>query len=82
MIPAAYTVRTASRYDRLSNKLQKSHRDFDAVERSAAAILSQDPYNRTRRYHIKKLEGIAPGEGQYRLSLAHLLHFATQSGRN
>jgi hypothetical protein len=32
-------------------------------------ILSADPYNRTRRSHIKKLEGIPSGEGQYRLSL-------------
>jgi hypothetical protein len=69
MSAAAFTVRTTPRYDRLSNKLHKSHRDFDAAEKSAAAVLSQDPYNRTRRYHIKKLEAVAAGEGQYRLSL-------------
>jgi hypothetical protein len=69
MTPAAFTVRITSRYDRLSNKLQKSNRDFDAAEKSAAAILSEDPYNRTRRHHIKKLEGVAAGEGQYRVSL-------------
>ena len=54
--PAAFAVRTTSFYDRLSSKLQKSHRDFDAVERDMATILSQDPYNRTRRHHNKKLE--------------------------
>lgn len=32
-------------------------------------ILSQDPYNRTRQYHIKKLEGVVAGEGRYRISL-------------
>jgi hypothetical protein len=69
MTPAAFTVRTTSRYDRLSNKLQRSHRDFDAVEKSAAAALSEDPYNRARRHNIKKLEGVALGEGQYRISL-------------
>jgi hypothetical protein len=69
MTPAAFSVRISSHYDRLSNKLHKGHRDFDEIERSAAAILSQDPHNRTRRHHIKKLEGVAPGEAQYRLSL-------------
>lgn len=69
MNSAAFTVRTTPRYDRLSNKLQKSHRDFDAAEKSAAAILAEDPYNRTRRHHIKKLEGVVSGQGQYRLSL-------------
>jgi len=47
----------------------KNHRDFDALEKGAASILSEDLDNRTRRHHVKKLEGIALGEGQYRLSL-------------
>jgi len=66
---AAFTVRSTPRYDRLSSKLQKGHHDFDAAEKSAAAILSEDPHNRTRRHHIKKLEGVAHGGGQYRLAL-------------
>jgi hypothetical protein len=72
MTPAAFTVRTTSHYDRLSNKLRKSHRDFDATEQSAAVILSEDPHNRTRRHHIKKLEGVPVGEGQYRLAMGRL----------
>jgi len=55
MTPAAFTVRTISRYNRLSNRLHKTHRDFDPAEKSAARILSSDPYNRTRQYHIKKV---------------------------
>ncbi|PYV40050.1 MAG: hypothetical protein DMG06_21460 [Acidobacteria bacterium] len=31
--------------------------------------LQSDPYNRSRRHAIKKLEGVKPGEGQYRLRL-------------
>ncbi len=69
MTPANFTVRTVPRYDRLSTKLQRAHRDFDAVEKSAALILASDPYNRTRQHHIKKLGGVPAGEGQYRLSL-------------
>jgi len=67
--PAAFAVHTTSSYNRLSNKLQKSHRDFDAAERNMAAILSQDPFNRTRQHHIKKLEAVAPGDGQFRIRL-------------
>jgi hypothetical protein len=69
MTTPAFSVHPTSRYKRLSAKLQKSHRDFEGAEKSAIAVLSEDPYNRTRRHHIKKLEGVASGEGQYRLSL-------------
>jgi hypothetical protein len=64
-----FAVQTTPRYERLSNKLQRAHRGFEATEKSAVTILSADPYNRTRRYHIKKLEAVSSGEGQYRLSL-------------
>lgn len=30
---------------------------------------SADPFNRTRRHHIKKLEDVSSGDGPYRLSL-------------
>ena len=64
-----FVVRTTARYERLSTKLWKSHNDFESVEYRAKDILSDDPYNRSRRYHIKKLEGVQANEGQYRLSL-------------
>jgi hypothetical protein len=69
MTAPAFSVHPTSRYKRLSTKLQKSRRDFEATETSAVTILSTDPYNRARRHHIKKLEGVLSGEGQYRLSL-------------
>ena len=69
MTPADFAVRTVPHYDRLSSKLRKAHRDFEPAERRAAVILSADPYNRSRNYDIKKLEGIAAGKGQYRLAL-------------
>ena len=65
----SFAIHPTSRYERLSTKLQKSNRDFEAVERSAVAILSADPYNRSRSHKIKKLEGVPQGEAQYRLSL-------------
>ncbi len=63
MTAAPFSVHPTSRYKRLSTKLQKGHRDFEATEKSAIAILSTDPYNRTRPHHIKKLQGVPAGEG-------------------
>lgn len=66
---SAFTVRTNSRYDRLAKMLQRRHPEFVTHHRSAAQVLAADPYNRSRLHHIKKLEGVAQGEGQYRLAL-------------
>jgi hypothetical protein len=54
----SFAVHPTSHYQRLSTKLQKGHRDFEAVERSAVAVLAVDPYNRSRNHNIKKLEGV------------------------
>jgi hypothetical protein len=40
-----FAVHPTSHYQRLSTKLHKTNRDFEATERSAVAILSADPYN-------------------------------------
>jgi hypothetical protein len=69
MTAPAFSVHPTPGYKRLSTKLLKGHRDFAAAEKSAVAILSTDPYNRSRSYNIKKLAGVPSGEGQYRLSL-------------
>ena len=66
---APFVVHSTSHYSRLSTKLTKGHRDFEATEETAVAILTADPYNRSRQHHIKKLEGVPRGEGQYRLAL-------------
>lgn len=64
-----FTVLTTPRFDRLMRSLSRRHADL--VERFAAAleILSADPYNRSRRHPIRKLESIPQGAGQYRLRL-------------
>ena len=68
-MPPGYAVHVTSHYERLSNKLQRRHRDFEDTERSVVGILSLDPYNRLKSHNIKKLEGVPTGEGQYRLAL-------------
>ena len=64
-----FGVHSTSGYERISTKLFKSQRGFESAERNAVSILSADPYNRSRKHKIKKLEDVPSGEGQYRLSL-------------
>jgi hypothetical protein len=65
-----FEVHTSPRFDRLFKKLAVQHPGESAeILAEAISILRLDPYNRTRRYPIKKLEGVRPGDGQYRLRL-------------
>lgn len=66
----AFDVRTTPHFERLLKKLAKGHpQEAAAVFADAIAILTVDPYNRSRQYPIKKLEGVAHGDGQYRVKL-------------
>jgi mRNA-degrading endonuclease RelE of RelBE toxin-antitoxin system len=47
---------------------QHPHVFADQLE-EALSILREDPYNRHGRHAIKKLQGVAQSEGQYRLRL-------------
>jgi hypothetical protein len=64
-----FLVRTTPHYERLARALLRQHPDFVSIQERAAAILGADPLNRTRSHHIKKLEGVAVDDGQWRLSL-------------
>lgn len=65
----AFTVIVTPHYERLFKKLLRSHRDLAALHARAGEILEADPYNVSREHHIKKLEGVAEGDGQFRLSM-------------
>lgn len=66
----AFDVSTIPHFDRLLKRLASGHpREAPDVFAEALAILQVDPYNRSRRHSIKKLESIRSGEGQYRLRL-------------
>lgn len=62
-----FVVFTTGRFDRLLKKHVHGHPELADVFAEVIAILRSDPYNRSRRHQIKKLEGVPPGEGQYRL---------------
>jgi len=51
----------------LIKKLAPKHPDLVRRFEEALAVLSVDPHNSTNKYPIKKLSGVSPGEGQYRL---------------
>jgi hypothetical protein len=64
-----FSVRAAPHYERLAKKLLRGDLDFPAIQARAGAILRADPYNASRQHHIKKLEGVAAGDGQFRLAI-------------
>lgn len=63
----AYSVVTTAHFDRLMKKLAPKHAELVKRFKEAVAILSLDPYNKSRKHPIKKLEAVSAGEGQYRL---------------
>ena len=63
----AYSVVTTAHFDRLLKKLAPKHPDLVERFEEAIGILSLDPFNKSSKYAIKKLQGVSAGEGQYRL---------------
>ena len=64
-----FSVHTTPHFEGLLKKLSKHHADMPELFAGAVAILRTDPFNRSRSRAIKKLRGVAEGEGQYRLQL-------------
>ncbi len=64
-----FIVGATPHYDRLARRLNRLHPEFDALEVRARGILELDPTNHSRRYRIRKLEGVRQGEGQWRLAI-------------
>ena len=64
-----FSVRTTPSFERLARSLSKRHPEFRDLLERAVQTLAADPHNRSRAHHIKKLEAVPLGEGQWRLSL-------------
>jgi hypothetical protein len=66
----AFPVRTTPRIEQLARSLRKRHpRTFTDRFEAALAILGEDPHNHSGQLAIRKLQGVAAGQGQYRLRL-------------
>jgi mRNA-degrading endonuclease RelE of RelBE toxin-antitoxin system len=63
----AYSVVTTGHFDRMMKKLAPKHPELVERFEEAIGILSLDPYNKSGKYAIKKLQAVSAGEGQYRL---------------
>ena len=63
-----FSVRTTPRFDRLARALRQRNKEF-TVRYRHVAILTDEPYNRSRTHQMKKLVDVKPGEGQWRLRL-------------
>jgi len=62
-----FRVLTTSAFQREFRKLSQRDAKLLAALEELIAILSEDPYGRTGRHPIKKLEGLKPGEVQWRI---------------
>jgi mRNA-degrading endonuclease RelE of RelBE toxin-antitoxin system len=63
----SFSVITTNRFGREMKKLAAKHRDIPEMFDKVVGIVGTDPFNSTRQYAIRKLEGVAAGEGQYRI---------------
>ncbi len=63
----SFQVATTSRFDREMKKLSGRHAGIPEIFAKVIDILRADPFNTSRRHSIKKLEGVAEGQGQYRI---------------
>jgi len=68
-VDAPFRVLVTPRFERELRKLLRHHPDLASVYQEALALLAADPHNRAGRRWMKKLAGVKPGEGQYRLRL-------------
>ena len=64
---AGYRVASTPAFERGARKLiRKAPRVEDVLE-ILCAVLQVDPLNTSRRHNIKKLAGVEPGNGQWRI---------------
>jgi mRNA-degrading endonuclease RelE of RelBE toxin-antitoxin system len=64
---SAFRVVATPSFEREFRKLsQRNDKLLEALQ-ELTAILTEDPHGRTGRHAIKKLAGLKPGEGQWRI---------------
>ncbi len=66
-MPEVFRLLPSSRFKRDFEEIYKQSPAIVRQLEPIKIILSHDPYNRSRRYDIKKLKDVAQGEGQYRI---------------
>lgn len=65
-----FSIITTAHFDRLAKALNRRHPGvFMVALKKVLGALESDPYNVQRRFAIKKLTDVRPGDGQYRLRM-------------
>lgn len=64
---AAFRVVSTPAFEREFRKASRGKAELVEALEELIAILGEDPQNRGGRYQIKKLAGLKPGEGQWRI---------------
>ena len=73
-MPASYRILVTSFFDKdVSREGKKDRKIFEEIER-LEEIFEADPCNLSRKSDIKKLKGIKPGEGQFRIRIKQYRH--------
>jgi mRNA-degrading endonuclease RelE of RelBE toxin-antitoxin system len=62
-----FRVLATPSFERNFRKLSKGDRSLVNALEELVAILAEDPHNQSGRHPIKKLAGLRPGEGQWRI---------------
>jgi len=64
-----FEVVLSTHFGRELKKLTRARAEAATENEGILPILRTDPYNRTRRHPIEKLEGVKPGDGRYRIRM-------------
>jgi len=64
-----FSVHATPHFERLVRKLHRSHQRTGSTSRARPGDPRNGPAQQKRNHPIRKLEGVKPGEGQYRLRL-------------
>jgi mRNA-degrading endonuclease RelE of RelBE toxin-antitoxin system len=66
-MPGQYSVLTTPAFERDFRKASRGSAALVGALEELLAVLRNDPHNRTGQHNIKKLAGLEPGEGQWRI---------------
>jgi mRNA-degrading endonuclease RelE of RelBE toxin-antitoxin system len=66
-MPSGFRILSTAAFDRSFKRLAKKHPEIPDVLGRLVGILATDPLNTSRQYNIKKLAGVEPGDGVWRI---------------
>jgi len=66
-MPLSWRTLSTPAFERNTRKILRRNVRFLRVLERMLAALKEDPYNRSGKHDIKKLAGLKPGEGQWRI---------------